>query len=65
MEDWNEIVKESKRGLVDHVKCFRNLTLNYYESKSEQELVPIYIHNMVNNQRVFLENYGIPILVFF
>lgn len=41
-----------KERLVEYVKRFRNLDLNCYESKSEEE----HIRNMVNNQRMFLEN---------
>lgn len=59
MEDLNTTVQESKEGLVDYVKHFRNLALDCYESKSRKEIVRICICNIVNNQWVFLRNHDI------
>lgn len=59
MEDLNTTVQESKEGLVDYVKHFRNVALDCYESKSRKEIVRICICNTVNSQWVFLGNHDI------
>lgn len=60
IEDLNATVQRPKEGLADYVKRFWHLALDCYEFKSKEELVRICICNMVNSQRVFLENHDIP-----
>ncbi|KAL6126261.1 hypothetical protein ACLB2K_074312 [Fragaria x ananassa] len=55
----NNTRQRAGENLVEFVRHFRDLALDYYDEKDEESLVEIGISNILLEYRVYLENIGI------